>query len=85
MKSDTKLEKEDDLLAERQKAIIEKIVSHLASQGSSMYYESTINICHEIHNIIHNEEFLDLKEKEDVKNLGARDIQNFLSYNSSCC
>jgi hypothetical protein len=76
---------EKQLLVEEQKIIIDKIVTHLSSLGSDMYYESTINICHKVHEIIRKENFLKKTEKDAVINLNANDIQTLLSYNSSCC
>jgi hypothetical protein len=76
---------EKQLLVEEQKIIIDKIVTHLSRLGSDMYYESTINICHEIHEIIRKENFFKKTETDAVINLDANDIQTLLSYNSSCC
>ena len=77
--------KKEELLIEKQKIVIDKIVNHLSTLGQSLYYEPTINICHEIYNIIHNEKFLKQKDKEAVIKLDSKDIQVLLSYNSSCC
>lgn len=77
--------KEKELLISKQKAIIDKIVSHLATLGTSFYYESTIDVCSEVYNTIHDKDFLNREDKEIVEKLSARDIQILLSYNSSCC
>ncbi len=76
---------EEKIITGKQKVIVDKIVDHLNSQGSDMYYESTINICREIHHVIQKESFLNHEEKEIVGQLTPHDIQNLLSYNSSCC
>lgn len=68
-----------------QKQIIERIVNHLSSLGSDMYYESTMNICHEIKNVIKDGKLLNKTDTELVKNLNPKDIQSLLSYNSNCC
>ncbi len=77
--------KDEKLLIDDQKIIIDKIVNHLSSLGSSMYYESTINICREIHEIIKNKSLLNKNENDSVSMLSPDDIQILLSYNSSCC
>lgn len=77
--------KEEKLIVEEQKMIINKIVSHLSTLGSDMYYEPTINICHAIQAMFKKDNFLDKREKELVHNLDHNDIQILLSYNSSCC
>lgn len=76
---------EKELLINKQKAIIDKILSHLVEQGLELYYEPTMNICREIEEIIHNNNFLNVKEKEAVEMLNSNDIQTLMSYNSNCC
>ncbi|MCO4795250.1 MAG: hypothetical protein KC493_16145 [Bacteriovoracaceae bacterium] len=72
-------------LINRQKEIINKVVNHLSGVGFSLYYESTINVCHEIHDIIQNGDLLDHDDKKEVIDLDSNDIQVLLSYKSSCC
>jgi hypothetical protein len=68
-----------------QKDIIERIVKHLSTLGSDMYYSPTINICHEIQGVIKKQNFLTREEQEMVANLDAHGIQSLLSYSSNCC
>lgn len=76
---------EKELLVTKQKAIIDKILSHLVDQGLELYYEPTMNICREIQLIIQEDKLLNVKEKEAVEMLSSNDIQTLMSYNSSCC
>lgn len=75
----------EELKIEKQKEIIEKLVNYLSTQSESYYYDSTINICREIHHIIQSKEYLNNQQSELVETLSTQDIQTLLSYNSSCC
>jgi hypothetical protein len=68
-----------------QKDIIDRIVKHLSTLGSDMYYAPTINICHEIQDIINQKNFLKEEEQDMVNDLDANGIQSLLSYSSNCC
>ena len=81
----TNYEEDEVLLIEKQKEIIELIVSHLAKSSESFYYDSTMNICREIHHIINEDSLLNRQQKEIVQALTPNDIQTLLSYNSNCC
>ena len=77
--------KEEKKKVDIQKDIIDRIVKHLSSLGSDMYYIPTIDICHEIQGVIKQKTFLNVEEQEMVANLDAHGIQSLLSYNSNCC
>lgn len=70
---------------EIQKQIIEKVVKHLTSLGNDIYYQSTINICSEIHDIIKAKKFLSKEDTAMVAKLNHKEIQSLLSCSTSCC
>ncbi len=67
-----------------QKAVLDKVVSHLGSMDESYYYESTMVVSHEAHRIIREEKLLTREEKELMERLSPNDLQLLMSY-SSCC
>ena len=77
--------KEDKKKVDIQQDIIDRIVKHLSTLGSDMYYSPTINICYEIQGIINQKTFLKKEEQEMVANLDANEIQSLLRYSSNCC
>jgi hypothetical protein len=68
-----------------QKDIIDRIVKHLSTLGSDMYYAPTINICQEIQGVINQKVFLKAEEQDMVNGLDANGIKSLLSYSSNCC
>jgi len=77
--------KEEKLKIDIQKDIIDRIVQHLSTLGSDMYYAPTIDICHEIQGVIKKKNFLTREEQEIVVNLDAHEIKSLLSNSSNCC
>lgn len=73
-----------ELKIEKQKQIIDKIITKL-SKDESLYYLSTMDICFEVHKIIQSGKELSHSDFELVENLSSQDIQTLISYNSSCC
>lgn len=84
MKKEIETQDEKELKIEKQKLIIDRIISQL-SKDESLYYLSTMEICHEVHSIIQSGSHLSLKEFEIVETLSSQDIQTLISYNSKCC
>lgn len=67
-----------------QKAVLDKVVSHLGTINENYYYESTMVVSHEVHRIIKEDKLLSREEKELMENLSPHDLQLLMSY-TSCC
>jgi hypothetical protein len=68
-----------------QKKIIDRIVSELYKEDPNLYYAATIEISRYVTNKIGQDGYLSHEEFIIVENLKPTDVQNLLSYASSCC
>jgi len=74
-------EKEKDLLTNKKKEIIQKIVSHLRDSDRELYYAPTIEIAELVVQHIQSEK-LNAKDREIVQELSRDDVQILMSLNS---
>lgn len=75
-------EKRKDLIASKQKSLINAIVSKLSEQHPSFYYSPTSEIAYEIEQYIHRGESLTRDDIDVLKPLSREDIQMILSLHS---
>lgn len=72
-------EKWKNLRSEKQRRIIEQLVSELSQLDPNFYYQSTSEIAHILKDYIINDAALDREDKELVANLDVKDLQVILS------
>ena len=72
-------------LSEKQRKIVESIVSDIFSENSDLYYASTMDIAHVVIERLEKSENISESDKELMEGLSSHDIQNLLSYSSNCC
>ena len=75
---------EEDLIVEKRKKIIGKIVTYLASTDPNLYYTDSSTIATMVLQNIDNSS-LKAAEKELIKDLTSKDVLVLMSYNSNCC
>jgi len=74
----------EKLIVEKQKEIINEIISELSKESIDLYYTDSSTIANLVVEKIQSEKFP--KEKKDiVKKLSYSDILILMSYNSNCC
>ena len=78
-------ELKDELINDKRKKVVDKILAHLAKADKNLYYEPTIYICQKIVHCVQEGNLLTQEEKEVTLELSAEDIQILLSYSSNCC
>lgn len=74
----------EDLLNERRKKIIDRIVRELSKANINLYYSDSSFISALVRDEIHKG-VLSQDEFEVVKDLSVKDILVLLSYHSNCC
>jgi hypothetical protein len=72
-------EKHRDLIASKQKSLINTVVARLSELHPSLYYSSTSEIAYEIERYIGSGDGLSHDETELLKGLSRNDIQMILS------
>jgi hypothetical protein len=72
-------EKHRDLIASKQKSLINTIVAKLSELHPSLYYSSTSEIAYEVERYISSGDNLKHDETEVLKGLSRNDIQMILS------
>ena len=72
-------EKRKDLIAEKRKKLITRIVSELSQSDPDLYYRSTSEISRQIETYTKEGNQLNADEIELLEGLGYRDIQALLS------
>ena len=86
MKNKKSTEDTDEILSsEKQRVIIESIVTKIYAEAPGLYYNSTMEIAHYVIEHIKKSKSILNSDKELVENLTPEDIQHLLSYNSNCC
>jgi hypothetical protein len=75
-------EKRKDLIASKQKQLINTIVAKLSQRHPSFYYSATSEIAYEIELYIKQADGLSHDELEVLKGLSRNDIQMILSLHS---
>lgn len=73
------------LKVDRQKKIIDRIVSELYREDPNLYYAATIDISRIVTDKIKQDGYLSHEEYLIVEKLKPTDVQNLLGYASSCC
>ena len=76
-------EKRKDLIASKQKDLMNSIVAKLSEQHPSLYYSATSEIAYEVERYIKNGEGLNRDEMDALQGLSRNDIQMILSLHSN--
>ena len=77
--------KDEELLVDKQKKIIDAIVQKIFATDESMYYETTMNLCQAVYEALQEERKSGLTANEAAFDLKPKDIQDLISYKTPCC
>jgi hypothetical protein len=77
--------KDEELLVDKQKKIIDRVVQKIFATDESMYYETTMNLCQAVFEDIQKGRAQGIVEYEAAFNLKPKDIQDLISYKTPCC
>lgn len=77
--------KDEELLVEKQRKIIDTTVQKIFASDERMYYETTINLCHAVYEFIQKERSQGSTELEAAFQLRPKDIQDLISFKTPCC
>lgn len=72
-------EKRADLKSQKQKDLLDKILSKLSADNPQIYYESTSQVAYQIEDYLKGDNDLSMEELELLSTLDAHDIQLILS------
>ncbi|MEM1380407.1 MAG: hypothetical protein AAGH41_07275 [Pseudomonadota bacterium] len=72
-------EKRQDLAVEKQKKLLERLLSEVSSDHLDLYYRPTTEIAHILHQHIRGDAKLTVDERSLIEHLSQRDIQLRLS------
>lgn len=75
-------DKTADLISQKQKKLLERLVGELSKTSPDLYYQSTSQIARQIRQYIDNGAGLNQDERELITPLGQRDIEVLLSLHS---
>ena len=75
-------DKTADLISQKQKKLLERLVGELSKTSPDLYYQSTSQIARQIRQYIDNGAGLNQDERELIRALGQRDIEVLLSLHS---
>ena len=75
-------DKRQDLIAEKQKTLLLRMVMELSNTHGDLYYQPTSEIARQLKNHIEGDNALLATEKELLDGLGQRDIEIILSLNT---
>ncbi len=77
--------KDEELKVEKQRKIIDSMVHKIFASDERMYYETTMNLCHAVYDVIQKERSQGLTENEAAFELKPKDIQDLICYKTPCC
>ena len=78
-------QKDEELVSQKQRLIIEDIISKLFQEDSSLYYAVTSDIVRHVYDKIQKRVSLNQNELELVGELTPKEIMNLISFNTKCC
>ena len=77
--------KDEELLVEKQRKIIDRVVQKVFATDESMYYETTMNLCQAVFEVLERERLAGRVENEAAFGLKPNDIHALISYKTPCC
>ena len=77
--------KDEELLVDKQRKIIDSMVHKIFASDESMYYETTMNLCQAVFEAIQKERAAGQTDNEAAFVLKPKDIQDLISYKTPCC
>jgi hypothetical protein len=75
---------EEELVVDKQKKAISKVIQKLAGQDPNLYYTDSSTIASLVLQG-ENQTELNREEKELLQKLSVKDVLILMSYNSNCC
>lgn len=77
--------KDEEILVDKQKKIIDRVVQKVFAKDESMYYETTMNLCQAVFEVLESERKTGATENEAAFGLKPKDIHSLISYKTPCC
>lgn len=77
--------KDEELLVDKQKQIIDRVVQKVFAADERLYYETTMNLCQAVFEVLESERKTGATENEAAFGLKPKDIQDLISYKTPCC